>query len=167
MRASVTQTGARDDSFASAAAGTPAADPATVVSAVYDALAADDQRTLRRLLSPEVEAYAPPALPWGGYYQGVTGFADLMRSKARTLDAAPEPMQWIAAGERVVVVARSRGCCTGSGRALDLPLVHVWTVRGARVVSVECYADAGTLEGTSAAVDDRGGPGEENDDRRT
>lgn len=152
---------------ASAAAGTGPSEPSAVVRAVYAALARDDQRAVHALLSPEVEAYAPPALPWGGYYQGVTGFADLMRSKARTLDAAPEPMQWIAAGERVVVVARSRGRCTGSGRALDLPLVHVWTVRGARVVGVECYADAGTLEGTNAAVDDRGGPEEENDDRRT
>jgi len=167
MRASVTRAGGDRTPAASATAGTPPADPTAVVRAVYGALARDDQRTLLALLAPDVEAYAPPALPWGGYYQGTAGFAELMRSKARTLDAAPEPLQWIVAGERVVVVAHSRGCCRGFGDVLDLPLVHVWTVRGARVVSVECYADAGALEGTRAAAADHDGPEEGIEQPRT
>lgn len=161
------QTGEDRTPAAGATAGTPPADPTAVVGAVYAALARDDQRTLLALLAPDVEAYAPPALPWGGYYQGTAGFAELMRTKARTLDAAPEPLQWIAAGERVVVVAHSRGCCRGSGHVLDLPLVHVWTVRGGRVVTVECYADAGTLEATLAAAAGRDGPEEPIEQPRT
>ncbi len=129
-------------------------DPVGVVRAVYAALEREDERTLHRLLAPDLEAFAPNALPWGGYYTGTSGFADLLRRKLETVDAGLEPSQWIAAGERVVVVARAKGCCRTTHRPLDLALVHVWTVRGGRIASVECYADASAVATARAAGDE-------------
>lgn len=138
--------GETHDSATADAVGTVRADdPVGVVRAVYAALAREDERTLRCLLAPDLEAFAPNALPWGGYYTGAAGFADLLRRKLETVDARLEPSQWIAAGERVVVVARAKGCCRATHRPLDLALVHVWTVRAGRIACVECYADAAAL----------------------
>jgi uncharacterized protein len=50
----------------------------------------------------------------------------------------------------VVVLGRYRGRAKGSGKPLDVPFVHVWTVRGGRATRFRQFLDtAGWIEALS------------------
>ena len=51
------------------------------------------------------------------------------------------PEQYIAAGEHVVATGRYRGTYKATSVPLDAQFVHVWTLRGGRVVAFQQYAD--------------------------
>jgi len=50
-----------------------------------------------------------------------------------------EAEEFIDAGDQIVVIGRSRGTARGSGLKLDDPVAVVWTVRGAKLASVEFF----------------------------
>jgi ketosteroid isomerase-like protein len=52
-----------------------------------------------------------------------------------------EPEEYVDAGEKVVVVARSSGRARATGMELDLRLTFVWTVRDGKLASMEQFAE--------------------------
>jgi len=57
------------------------------------------------------------------------------------------PDEFLEAGEEVVVLGRYRGIAKGTGKRLDVPFVHVWTLDGALAVRFRQFLDtAGWVE---------------------
>jgi uncharacterized protein len=52
-----------------------------------------------------------------------------------------EPVEYIAEGDRVVVLARETGTYRETGAAVEVDAAHVWTIRDGRVVEFYAYAD--------------------------
>ncbi len=48
--------------------------------------------------------------------------------------------EWIDARDRLVVTGHFRGSAT-SGQAIDVPFVHVWTMRDGKAATFENYVD--------------------------
>jgi ketosteroid isomerase-like protein len=54
-------------------------------------------------------------------------------------DLRAEPLEFIDAGDRIVVPFRLSGREKGTGEEMEMELVHVWTTAGERAVEVQVY----------------------------
>ena len=110
----------------------------------YDAFARGDLDGVLADMHPEIEWHQAQGLPHGGRYSGV---AEVRRNIFDPLDeewwdefsAAPE--EFLDAGDEVVVLGRYRGVAKGTGKELDVPFVHVWTVRSEKAVRFRQFLD--------------------------
>ena len=110
----------------------------------YDAFARGDLDGVLADMHPEIEWHQAEGLPHGGRYSGV---AEVRRNIFDPLDeewwdefsAAPE--EFLDAGDEVVVIGRYRGVAKGTGKELDVPFVHVWTVREEKAVRFRQFLD--------------------------
>jgi uncharacterized protein len=101
-------------------------------------------------LDPAIEWHQAQGLPHGGLYRGVDEvrrniFEPLDAEWWSEFDAAPD--EFLESGDQVVVLGRYRGTAKGSGKVLDVPFVHVWTLREARAIRFRQFLDtAGWVE---------------------
>ena len=107
----------------------------------YEAYARRDFSAVFALLDPSVEIHQTDLLPWGGTYRGHEQAREFFRKLNEYTAGQPEPEQLIAAGDDVVAVGRLRGQARASGHHFDLAIVHVWSIRGGRVVRFAAYID--------------------------
>ena len=115
-----------------------------VVRRSYDAFARDDMDGVLADMHPDIEWYQAQGLPHGGYYRGL---AEVRRNIFDPLDEewwdefAADPEEFLDARDQVVVLGRYRGVAKGTGKRLDVPFVHVWTLRDGRAVRFRQFLD--------------------------
>jgi ketosteroid isomerase-like protein len=104
-------------------------------------------------MDPEIEWQQAQGLPHGGTYHGLDA---VRRNIFDPLDEqwwdefSAVPTEFLEAGGEVVVLGRYRGVAKGTGKQLDVPFVHIWTVRGERAVRFRQFLDtAGWIEALS------------------
>jgi uncharacterized protein len=92
-------------------------------------------------------------LPHGGIYNGVEA---VRRNIFDPLDEqwwdefSAVATEFLDAGGEVIVIGRYLGVAKGTGKQLDVPFVHIWTVRGERAVRFRQFLDtAGWVEALS------------------
>jgi ketosteroid isomerase-like protein len=51
------------------------------------------------------------------------------------------PAELFESGDRVVALGRYTGTAKETGRELDVPFAHAWTVRGGKAVAFHQYVD--------------------------
>ncbi|MDP9283827.1 MAG: nuclear transport factor 2 family protein [Actinomycetota bacterium] len=101
-------------------------------------------------MDPEIEWQQAQGLPHGGTYHGVeevrrTIFDPLSEEWWDEFSAVPS--EFLDAGGEVIVLGRYRGVAKRTGKELDVPFVHVWTVRGEKAVRFRQFLDtAGWVE---------------------
>ena len=122
----------------------------------YAAFARDDMDGVLAHLHPDIEWHQAQGLPHGGVYHGL----DAVRTNIfDPLDEqwwdefSATPAEFLEAGDQVVVLGRYTGVAKGTGRALDVPFVHVWTLRGEKAVRFRQFLDTA---GWVAALAPRG-----------
>src|SRR5438552_2347874 len=73
----------------------------------------------------------------GGVYKGLD---EVRRNIFDPLDRdwwaefAADPEEFVDGGDQVVVLGRYRGIAKGTGKRLDVPFVHVWTLKDGKAV---------------------------------
>jgi uncharacterized protein len=104
-------------------------------------------------LDPGIEWHQAQGLPHGGTYHGVD---EVRKNIFDPLDEewwdefSAVPTEFLDAAGEVVVLGRYRGRAKGTGKQLDVPFVHVWTVRGEKAVRFRQFLDtAGWIEALS------------------
>lgn len=98
------------------------------------------------LLHPEVEWRAPESLPWRGTYRGHNVFREFVANvMAYPAEFRPQLLEYLDAGQRVVVLLRLIGRRKGGDTGFDVPEVHVFTLRDGRIASLEEYFDTSTV----------------------
>jgi hypothetical protein len=107
----------------------------------YEAYARGDFPAMFELLDKNVEVTQTPVLPWGGVYRGHEGAREFFQKLALIAEAVPEPKAYVRAGEDVVAVGHLKGRVRATGVPIDIPIVHVWTVRDDKVVRFAAYID--------------------------
>jgi hypothetical protein len=125
-------------------------EPVEIVRRSYDAFAQHDLDGVLGDMHPEIEWQQAQGLPHGGVYHGLD---EVRRNIFEPLDAewwdefSADPDEFLADGEKVVVLGRYRGVAKGTGKRLDVPFVHVWTLRDERAVLFRQFLDtAGWVE---------------------
>jgi ketosteroid isomerase-like protein len=110
----------------------------------YASFERDDIDALLADLDPDIVWEQAQGLPHGGTYHGIDEvrrniFDPLDRDWWDGFTARPE--EFIDGGDEVVVLGRYRGVAKESRRTLDVPFVHVWSIRAGRTVRFRQFLD--------------------------
>jgi uncharacterized protein len=119
----------------------------------YVAFERDDLDAVLADMHPDIEWHQAQGLPHGGLYHGVD---EVRRNIFDPLDEewwsefTATPEQFLDAGSEIVVIGRYRGIAKETGKALDVPFVHVWTVENEKAVRFRQFLDtAGWVQALS------------------
>jgi ketosteroid isomerase-like protein len=124
--------------------GSLAVDRVALVRRSYAAFACGDLDAVTAEMADDIEWHQAQGLPHGGLYRGLD---EVRRNVFEPLDAdwwdafEALPAEVLDAGEEVVVLGRYRGVAKRTGRRLDVPFVHVWTIRDGKAVRFRQFLD--------------------------
>jgi len=115
-----------------------------IVRRSYDAFARKDMDGVMGDMHPEIVWHQAQGLPHGGTYHGLDEvkrniFDPLDQDWCDGFTAGPD--EFIDAGDQVVVVGRYRATAKGTGKQLDVPFVHIWTLEGEKAIQFRQYLD--------------------------
>jgi uncharacterized protein len=122
----------------------------------YEAFARGDMDAVVANFHPDIEWHQAQGLPHGGLYRGLEQvrsaiFAPLADAWWDAFDATP--IELLDAGSEVVVLGRYTGRAKHTGKRLDVPFVHVWSLRGGKAIRFRQFLDtAGWNEALGAAA---------------
>lgn len=119
-----------------------------VVRRLYDAFGCGALEEMLALLDPDVSWRTPgaPDLPTGGLRHGIPAVREFFALLLNTFDFADfTPHDFLAAGDKVIVLGTSREGPKGSGRLVNFRWVHVFTFRNGKIVAFEEPADVSEL----------------------
>jgi hypothetical protein len=119
-------------------------DNLSIVRRAYEAFARGDLDAVVADMDDAIEWHQAQGLPHGGLYRGLAEvrrnvFEPLDRDWWETFSADPEEL--LDAGAEVVVLGRYRGVARGTGRRLDVPFVHVWSLRAGKAWRFRQFLD--------------------------
>jgi ketosteroid isomerase-like protein len=115
-----------------------------IVRRSYEAFARHDLEGVMADMHPEIVWHQAQGLPHGGTYRGRD---EVKRNIFDPLDEewwdefAADPDEFLDAGENVIVVGRYRGAAKATGKQLDVPFVHIWTLDGGTAIRFRQYLD--------------------------
>lgn len=116
----------------------------------YEAFARGDVPDVLGRFTDDVVWSEPGTLPFGGTYQGkdaVAGFFAGLGTWFSAMDVAPE--QYVEQGDTVTVLGHHRST-TAAGFRIDLPFVHVWTLRDGAAATFAEHVDTTALNAALA-----------------
>src|SRR5215472_4221058 len=111
--------------------------PIDTVRRFYDALGRGDVATVIALLDPHVQWTEAESFPYySGTWEGPEAVVNnLLIPLARDWEGfSAKPHEFIASAERVVSLGIYTGRYKKSGRTIEAPFAHVWTVRLEKLV---------------------------------
>jgi|SRR5882757_1789593 ketosteroid isomerase-like protein len=123
----------------------------------FAAIGRGDREDLLALVAEDIEWIIPGEdWPLAGTRRGHAGLADLLETASKTMETSTEPREYVAQGDRVLVV----GVATGKIKATNKPFKDDWvfaiTVRNGKVTKIREYIDTQAL--ARASQMDSSGP---------
>ena len=117
------------------------------VRAFYEATVPGHRQSLRGLQAPDVVYDMPDGMPIGcGHFEGLQDVLDrFLVSFYGALDIHFVTEEFISAGEKVVAIGRIQGKTRKTAVPVDVPFVHVWTVRGGYLQRMRAFTDTALL----------------------
>jgi ketosteroid isomerase-like protein len=110
--------------------------------AAYAAFNRGDIEAAVQALDAQIEWTEPPEFPGGGTYHGREGAKQyLAQSRAAWAEVISEPVQFIPAGDRIVVFVHARVRPKNSREWQEVNLADVYTFRGGKAVAMRAFAD--------------------------
>ena len=115
-----------------------------IVRRSYEAFARGDMDAVLADMADDIEWQQAQGLPHGGTYRGLPAvraniFDPLDRDWWSVFSAVPD--EFLDAGDEVVVLGRYRGEARQTGKQLDVPFVHVWSLRDAKAWRFRQFLD--------------------------
>ncbi len=114
-----------------------------VVKGIYDAFTQGDVPAVLGAFAPDIEWYEAEGMPYGGLHRGPDAVAqNVFGPIAEDVDGfAVTPEELIGSDGTVAAVVRYTGTGKTTGKALDVPVVHVWDVRDGRITRFRQFID--------------------------
>ncbi len=113
-----------------------------IVKDAFAAIGRGDTQGLLALSAEGIEWITPGESPLAGTYRGHAGLADLLRKASEMAETSfPEPPEFVAQGDRVLVVGFSTGRIKATNRTFEDHFVFAITVRNGKVTNVREYID--------------------------
>jgi ketosteroid isomerase-like protein len=122
------------------------------------ALGRRDKQGLLALSAEDIEWIIPGEdWPLAGTHRGHAGLADLLQKASDTLETSyPEPPEFVAQGDRVLVVGFAKGRLISTKRTFEDHWVFAITVRNGKLTNIREYIDTQALARVSEMA---AGPG--------
>jgi ketosteroid isomerase-like protein len=101
---------------------------------------AGDNLPFEMLCHSDVTLQTSGMFPESGEYHGFDGLRQFTENQAEAFESmSAEPIEFIAAGNRVVVPIRVGGKARHTGIETTFSVVHVWTIRDHKVARIDMY----------------------------
>ena len=114
-----------------------------IVKNFLAALGRRDKQGLLALSAEDIEWIIPgEGWPLAGTHRGHAGLADLLQKASKTLETSyPKPPEFVAQGDRVLVVGFARGRIIATNKTFEDHWVFAITVRNGKLTKVREYID--------------------------
>jgi ketosteroid isomerase-like protein len=123
----------------------------------FAAIGRGDREGLLALVAEDFEWIIPGEdWPLAGTHRGHAGLADLLQSASKSIETSTEPREFVAQGDRVLVVGFAKGKIKATNKTFEDDWIFAITVRGGRLTSIREYIDTQAL--ARAAHMDASGP---------
>ena len=128
-----------------------------IVKDFFAALGRRDKQDLLALSSEDIEWIIPGEdWPLAGTRHGHAGLADLLETASKSIETSTEPREFVAQGERVLVVGFARGKIKATNKTFEDDWIFAITVRDGRLTKIREYVDTQAL--ARASQMDASGP---------
>ncbi|TPG05865.1 nuclear transport factor 2 family protein [Rhodanobacter glycinis] len=113
----------------------------------FTAIGRGDREGLLALVAEDIEWIIPGEdWPLAGTRHGHAGVADLLKTQSETMDTSlTEPREFVAQGDRVLVVGFARGKIKATNKPFEDHWIFAITVRDGRLTSIREYIDTQAL----------------------
>ena len=118
-----------------------------IVKDFFAAMGRGDKQGLLALSAENIEWIIPGAdWPLAGTHRGHAGLADLLQKASDTLETSyPEPPEFVAQGDRVLVVGVAKGKIKATNKTFEDHWIFVITVRNGKLTNIREYIDTQAL----------------------
>ncbi len=125
-----------------------------IVKTFLAALGRRDNQDLLALSAEDIEWIIPGEdWPLTGTHRGHAGLNNLLQKANETVETSyPEPPEFIAQGDRVLVVGFARGRIKATNRTFEDHWVFAVTIRNSKVTNIREYVDTQALARASETV---------------
>lgn len=127
-------------------------DNIALVRNLYEAFGRGDVDTVLAGFDENIEWNESEGMPYGGVYHGPQAVAENVFAPIPNdfdgFSVAPDEI--LGDGERVVALLTYRGTAKESGKKLEMPAAHAWTVRDGKIVNFRQLADSATMNAALA-----------------
>ena len=118
-----------------------------VVKDFFAAMGSGDKQRLLSLVAEDIEWIIPGEdWPLAGTHRGHPGMADLLQKASEMMETSfPEPPEYVAEGDRVMVIGFARGRIKATNRTWEDHWVFAITVRNGKLTNIREYVDTQAL----------------------
>ena len=118
-----------------------------IVKDFFAAMGSGDKQGLLALSAGDIEWVIPGEdWPLAGTHRGHQGLADLLQKANETVETSyPEPPEFIAQGDRVLVVGFAKGRIIATNKTFEDDWVFAITVRNGKLTNIREYIDTQAL----------------------
>src|SRR5690349_14579271 len=112
----------------------------------FAAIGRGDREGLLALVAADIEWIIPGEdWPLAGTRRGHAGLADLLETASKTMETTTEPREYVAQGDRVLVIGFAKGKVKATNRTFEDDWVFAVTVRNGKVTNIREYIDTQAL----------------------
>jgi uncharacterized protein len=116
-----------------------------IVKDFFAAIGRGDMQALLALSAEDIEWIIPGKdWPLAGTHRGHAGLADLLQ-KSEMLETSTEPLEFVAQGDRVLVVGFAKGRIIATNKTFEDDWVFAITVRNGKLTNIREYIDTQAL----------------------
>jgi len=122
-----------------------------VVKDFFAAIGSGDKEALLALVAEDIEWIIPGKdWPLAGTHRGHAGLVDLLETASRSIETSTEPREFVAQGDRILVVGFASGRIKATNKTFVDDWVFAITVRDGRLTSIREYVDTQALARAAA-----------------
>src|ERR1700733_2891551 len=123
----------------------------------FAAIGRGDREALLALVAEDIEWIIPGEdWPLAGTRNGHAGLADLLETASKSIETSTEPREFVAQGDRVLVVGFARGKIKATKKTFEDDWIFAITVRDGKLANIREYLDTQAL--ARASQMDASGP---------
>jgi ketosteroid isomerase-like protein len=117
-----------------------------VVKDFFAAMGSGDKQGLLSLVAEDIEWIIPGKdWPLAGMHRGHAGLTALLQKASETVETSTEPSEYVAQGDRVLVVGVAKGKIKATNKTFDDDWIFAITVRNGKVANIREYIDTHAL----------------------
>ena len=117
-----------------------------VVKDFFAAMGGGDRQGLLALCAEDFEWIIPGEdWPLAGTHRGHAGLADVLQKASAELETSMEPPEFVAQGDRVLVIGFATGKVKATNRTFEDYFVFAITVRNGKLTNIREYVDTQAL----------------------